>query len=55
MAADVMMGNDPDCQEWIARFREQPAGAGGGRRGGRAGRRGMGADAGAAAEVPPTP
>ena len=27
MAADVMMGNDPDCQEWIARFREQPAGA----------------------------
>jgi 5-methyltetrahydrofolate--homocysteine methyltransferase len=39
MAADVMMGNDPDCQEWIARFREQPAGAGGGRRGGREGRR----------------
>ena len=38
-AADVMMGNDPDCQEWIARFREQPAGAGGGRRGGRDGRR----------------
>ena len=44
MAADVMMGNDPDCQEWIARFREQPAGAGGGRRGGRAGRRGTGAE-----------
>ena len=38
-AADVMMGNDPDCQAWIARFREQPAGAGGGRRGGREGRR----------------
>jgi 5-methyltetrahydrofolate--homocysteine methyltransferase len=51
MAADVMMGNDPDCQEWIARFREQPAGAGGGRRGGRAGRRGTGADA----DVPDSP
>ena len=43
MAADVMMGNDQDCQAWIARFREQPAGAGrAGRRGGRAGRRGAG-------------
>jgi len=52
MAADVMMGNDPDCQEWIARFREQPAGAGGGRRGGRAGRRGANADA---LEAPPAP
>jgi len=52
MAADVMMGNDPDCQEWIARFREQPAGAVGGRRGGRAGRRGAGADA---AEALPAP
>ena len=52
MAADVMMGNDPDCQGWIARFREQPAGAGGGRRGGRAGRRGANADA---LEVPPAP
>jgi 5-methyltetrahydrofolate--homocysteine methyltransferase len=39
MAADVMMGNDPDCAAWIARFREQPAGAAGGRRGGREGRR----------------
>jgi 5-methyltetrahydrofolate--homocysteine methyltransferase len=39
MAADVMMGNDPDCAAWIARFREQPAGATGGRRGGREGRR----------------
>jgi 5-methyltetrahydrofolate--homocysteine methyltransferase len=47
MAADVMMGNDRDCQEWIARFREQPAGAGGGRRGGREGRRrASGGDAG---------
>ena len=53
MAADVLMGNDPDCQEWIARFREQPAGAGGGRRGGRAGRRGAGAAD--AVEAPPTP
>ena len=52
MAADVMMGNDPDCQAWIARFREQPAGAGGGRRGGRAGRRGASADA---LEAPPAP
>jgi len=47
-----MMGNDPDCQEWIARFREQPAGAVGGRRGGRAGRRGASADA---LEPPPAP
>ena len=47
MIADVMMGNDRDCQEWIARFREQPAGAGGGRRGGREGRRrASGGDAG---------
>jgi 5-methyltetrahydrofolate--homocysteine methyltransferase len=52
MAADVMMGNDPDCQEWIARFREQPAGAGGGRRGGREGRRQAAADA-SGAEAPP--
>jgi 5-methyltetrahydrofolate--homocysteine methyltransferase len=49
MAADVMMGNDRDCQEWIARFREQPAGAGGGRRGGREGRRRASGDAGEAA------
>jgi 5-methyltetrahydrofolate--homocysteine methyltransferase len=44
MAADVMMGNDPDCVAWIARFRDQPVGAGtgaptGGRRGGRSARR----------------
>jgi 5-methyltetrahydrofolate--homocysteine methyltransferase len=47
MAADVLMGNDPDCRAWIATFREQPAG--GGRRGGREGRRR------AAAAVEPTP
>jgi 5-methyltetrahydrofolate--homocysteine methyltransferase len=48
MAADVMMGNDPDCVTWIARFRNHPTGAPsgaaagaptGGRRGGRATRR----------------
>src|SRR2546430_12538220 len=25
MAADVMMGHDPDCARWIRRFREAPA------------------------------
>ena len=25
MAADVMMGHDPDCARWIRRFREVPA------------------------------
>jgi 5-methyltetrahydrofolate--homocysteine methyltransferase len=25
MAADVMMGHDPDCMRWIKRFRETPA------------------------------
>jgi len=24
MAADVMMGHDPDCARWIRRFREAP-------------------------------
>jgi 5-methyltetrahydrofolate--homocysteine methyltransferase len=24
MAADVMMGHDPDCARWIKRFREAP-------------------------------
>ena len=28
MAADVMMGHDPDCARWIRRFREAPAMAG---------------------------
>ncbi len=51
MAADVMMGNDPDCAAWIARFREQPAGAAGARRGGREGRRRAAEEAG---EVAPS-
>ena len=40
MAADVLMGNDPDCGRWIARYREggDPSGARAGRRGGRAAR-----------------
>jgi 5-methyltetrahydrofolate--homocysteine methyltransferase len=25
MAADVMMGHDPDCMRWIRKFREVPA------------------------------
>jgi 5-methyltetrahydrofolate--homocysteine methyltransferase len=25
MAADVMMGHDPDCMRWIRRFREAPS------------------------------
>ena len=45
MAADVLMGTDQDCRAWIASFREQPSGsATGGRRGGREGRRRVGAD-----------
>jgi 5-methyltetrahydrofolate--homocysteine methyltransferase len=24
MAADVMMGHDPDCMRWIRKFREAP-------------------------------
>ena len=44
MAADVMMGHDPDCARWIRKFREQPAGqaegAGRGRREGGLRRRG---------------
>jgi len=39
-AADVLMGNDPHCANWIARNGEaRPGGAAGGRRGGREGRR----------------
>ncbi|HJV25058.1 MAG TPA: dihydropteroate synthase [Aromatoleum sp.] len=48
MAADVMMGHDPDCARWIRRFREQPApgsdGARGRREGGRRRREGAGAE-----------
>jgi len=49
MAADVLMGNDPDCGAWIGRFREgggAPAGRAGSegrRRGGRAARLAAGA------------
>jgi 5-methyltetrahydrofolate--homocysteine methyltransferase len=25
MAADVMLGHDPDCMQWIRKFRETPA------------------------------
>jgi 5-methyltetrahydrofolate--homocysteine methyltransferase len=36
LAADVMMGHDPDCRNWIAKYREPAAGARArGRRGGR--------------------
>lgn len=38
LGADVMMGRDPDCANWIKRFREAPAEGEGGR-GGRGGRR----------------
>ncbi len=41
MAANVMMGNDPDCRAWIARYGETGGGGSEGkrRRGGRDGRR----------------
>jgi len=38
LGADVMMGNDPDCRQWIAKYRE-PAAEGEGRRGNRRRRR----------------
>lgn len=38
-AADVLMGNDEHCAQWIARFGESGATATGGRRGGRDARR----------------
>ena len=34
LGADVMMGNDPDCANWIKKYRE-PSAQGAGRRGGR--------------------
>jgi 5-methyltetrahydrofolate--homocysteine methyltransferase len=53
MAADVLLGNDPDCRAWIARFRDVPSGgATSGRRGGREGRRRA---AEAASETTPEP
>ena len=39
LAADVMMGNDPDCRRWIAKYREPPAPGSEGERGRRAGGR----------------
>jgi 5-methyltetrahydrofolate--homocysteine methyltransferase len=45
-AADVLMGNDRHCAQWIAAYGDSGATAGGGRRGGRAARRG-------APEAPP--
>jgi 5-methyltetrahydrofolate--homocysteine methyltransferase len=39
MAADVMMGNDPDCARWIRRFREAPLPGADGARGRREGGR----------------
>ena len=38
MAADVLMGHDPDCAAWIGRYREGGGDAGGGRSGRRGGR-----------------
>ncbi|MEM7084025.1 MAG: dihydropteroate synthase [Pseudomonadota bacterium] len=35
LGADVMMGNDPDCANWIRKYREPTAEGAGGRRGGR--------------------
>jgi 5-methyltetrahydrofolate--homocysteine methyltransferase len=37
MAADVMMGHDPDCARWIRKFREPPAAGAGAARGRREG------------------
>jgi 5-methyltetrahydrofolate--homocysteine methyltransferase len=47
MAADVLMGNDPDCSAWIGRYREGggSAAAEGRRRGGRAARLAAGGSA----------
>ena len=40
LGADVMMGNDPDCTNWIAKYREPSAdGSGRGARGNRGRRR----------------
>lgn len=39
LGADVMMGRDPDCMNWIERFREPPAAGEGRSRGRRASRR----------------
>ena len=39
LAADVMMGHDPDCRRWIAKYREPPAPGSEGERGRRTGGR----------------
>jgi len=39
LAADVMMGHDPDCRRWIAKYREPPVPGSEGERGRRAGGR----------------
>ena len=39
LAADVMMGHDPDCRRWIAKYREPPAPGSEGERGRRVGGR----------------
>ena len=39
LGADVMMGNDPDCRQWIAKYREASADGEGRGRGGRRRRR----------------
>jgi len=39
LGADVMMGNDPDCRQWIAKYREPSADGEGRGRGGRRRRR----------------
>ena len=39
LAADVMMGHDPDCRRWIAKYREPPPPGSEGERGRRAGGR----------------
>ncbi len=44
LGADVMMGHDPDCSQWIRRFREPPAEGAGGARERRGNRRRRGRD-----------
>jgi len=39
MAADVLMGNDADCLNWIKKYREAPVAGEAGERGRRATRR----------------
>ncbi len=59
MAADVLMGTDPDCRAWISRYREGSDGSapdGARRRGGREGRRrATGGETGPTLEIVPDP